>query len=89
MIILWLCIYAYACKDISIKHYAGKSRSQINQTPNKSHHYVPTLLTGGEVHVINLNFRRVLYKKHFNRTVRSIKFSPDGKHFAVAKEDTG
>lgn len=42
----------------------------------------------GEVHVINLNFRRVLYKKHFNRTVRSIKFSPDGKHFAVAKEDT-
>ncbi|ROT76938.1 Periodic tryptophan protein 2-like protein [Penaeus vannamei] len=46
------------------------------------------MISRGEVHVINLNFRRVLYKKHFNRTVRSIKFSPDGKHFAVAKEDT-
>lgn len=41
----------------------------------------------GEVHIINLNYRNVLYKKRFNRTIKSIRFSPDGKHFALTKEN--
>ncbi|MPC13856.1 Periodic tryptophan protein 2 [Portunus trituberculatus] len=41
----------------------------------------------GEVHIINLNFRNVLYRKRFNRPIKSIKFSPDGKHFALTKEN--
>ncbi|XP_045614964.2 periodic tryptophan protein 2 homolog [Procambarus clarkii] len=41
----------------------------------------------GEVHIINLNFRSVLYRKRFNRPIKSIKFSPDGKHFALTKEN--
>lgn len=41
----------------------------------------------GEVHIINLNFRNVLYRKRFDRPIKSIKFSPDGKHFALTKEN--
>ncbi|XP_071547868.1 periodic tryptophan protein 2 homolog [Panulirus ornatus] len=41
----------------------------------------------GEVHFINVNFRCVLYRKRFNRLIKSIKFSPDGKHFALCKEN--
>ena len=36
-----------------------------------------------------MNFRRVLYKKRFNRPIKCIKFSPDGKHFALTKENSG
>ncbi|KAG7166996.1 Periodic tryptophan protein 2-like [Homarus americanus] len=41
----------------------------------------------GEVHIINLNFRNVLYRKRFNQPIKSIKFSPDGKHIALTKEN--
>lgn len=47
------------------------------------------LFTDGEVHIINLNFRNVLYRKRFDRPIKSIKFSPDGKHFALTKENGG
>ncbi|XP_066947733.1 periodic tryptophan protein 2 homolog [Macrobrachium rosenbergii] len=41
----------------------------------------------GEVHIINLNFKNVIYRKRFNRPIKSIRFSPDGKHFALTKEN--
>lgn len=39
----------------------------------------------GEVHIINLNFRHILYRRRFNQPIKSVKFSPDGKHFALTK----
>ncbi|CAL4105654.1 unnamed protein product, partial [Meganyctiphanes norvegica] len=42
----------------------------------------------GEVHIININYRKVIYKRRFNRPIKSISFSPDGKHFALTKENS-
>merc|ERR1712142_1008034 len=42
----------------------------------------------GEVHIININYRKVIYKRRFNRPIKSIRFSPDSKHFALTKENS-
>nr|CAD7433182.1 unnamed protein product [Timema monikensis] len=41
----------------------------------------------GEAHLISMVSRTVVHKYHFKRPVRCLKFSPDGKHFAVCKEN--
>ncbi|XP_068210032.1 periodic tryptophan protein 2 homolog [Palaemon carinicauda] len=41
----------------------------------------------GEVHIINLNFKNIIYRRRFNRPIKSIRFSPDGKHFALTIEN--
>ncbi|KAK7082129.1 U3 snoRNP protein [Halocaridina rubra] len=41
----------------------------------------------GEIHIINLNFRNIIYRKRFNRPIKIIRFSPDGKYFALTKEN--
>ncbi|KAJ8974650.1 hypothetical protein NQ317_019887 [Molorchus minor] len=41
----------------------------------------------GEAHMISLISQTVVHKYQFKRKVRSVKFSPDGKHFAVCKEN--
>lgn len=43
----------------------------------------------GEAHVISMISRMVIHKYRFKRLVRALKFSPDGKHFAVCKESNG
>lgn len=43
----------------------------------------------GEAHVISMISKMVIHKYRFKRKVQCIKFSPDGKHFAVCKENTG
>ena len=40
----------------------------------------------GEVFVISLISRSVLHTLRTNREVADLRFSPDGKHFVVAKE---
>ena len=40
----------------------------------------------GDVHVITMISKMVIHKYRFNTKVRCVKFSPDGKHFAVCKE---
>ncbi|KAK2164936.1 hypothetical protein LSH36_57g02051 [Paralvinella palmiformis] len=42
----------------------------------------------GEAMLISLISRTVLHSYHFHRPVNSISFSPDGKKFAVTKENT-
>ena len=41
----------------------------------------------GEIHLISLVSKTVLHKLRLNRKIASIKFSPDGRQFAVAKEN--
>ncbi|CAG9859982.1 unnamed protein product [Phyllotreta striolata] len=41
----------------------------------------------GEAHMISLVSQTVIHKYRFKRKVRCVKFSPDGKHFAVCKEN--
>ena len=41
----------------------------------------------GELHLISLISKSILHKLRLNRAVSDIKFSPDGKQFAVAKEN--
>lgn len=43
----------------------------------------------GEAHYISLISQTIVYKYHFKRRVRAVKFSPDGRHFAVCKENNG
>ncbi|KAJ8959273.1 hypothetical protein NQ314_006301 [Rhamnusium bicolor] len=41
----------------------------------------------GEAHMISLISQSIIHKYRFKRKVRAVKFSPDGKHFAVCKEN--
>ncbi|KAJ8942237.1 hypothetical protein NQ318_003084 [Aromia moschata] len=41
----------------------------------------------GEAHMISLISQTIVHKYRFKRKVRAVKFSPDGKHFAVCKEN--
>lgn len=43
----------------------------------------------GEAHYISLISQTIVFKYDFKRRVRAVKFSPDGKHFAVCKESNG
>ncbi|XP_015588288.1 periodic tryptophan protein 2 homolog [Cephus cinctus] len=40
----------------------------------------------GEAHVISMVSRMIIHKLRFKKKVRALKFSPDGKHFAICKE---
>lgn len=39
--------------------------------------------------MISLVSQTIVHKYRFKRKVRAVKFSPDGKHFAVCKENNG
>ncbi|XP_012140709.1 periodic tryptophan protein 2 homolog isoform X2 [Megachile rotundata] len=39
----------------------------------------------GEAYIISMMSKRVIHKYHFKQRARCVKFSPDGKHFAVCK----
>ncbi|XP_058810769.1 periodic tryptophan protein 2 homolog [Phymastichus coffea] len=41
----------------------------------------------GDAHVISMISKTVIHKHRFKRRVQCVKFSPDGKHFAVCKEN--
>ena len=41
----------------------------------------------GELHLISLVSKTILHKLRVNRTIAALAFSPDGKQFAVAKEN--
>ncbi|XP_053995438.1 periodic tryptophan protein 2 homolog [Hylaeus anthracinus] len=41
----------------------------------------------GEAHVISMISKMVIHTYRFKRRVRCVKFSPNGKHFAVCKEN--
>lgn len=41
----------------------------------------------GDAHFISMISKMIIHKHRFKRRVRSVKFSPDGKHFAVCKEN--
>ncbi|KAF2898642.1 hypothetical protein ILUMI_07536 [Ignelater luminosus] len=41
----------------------------------------------GEAHMISLISQTVVHKYRFKQKVNAVKFSPDGKHFAVCKEN--
>lgn len=43
----------------------------------------------GDAHMISLISQTIIHKYRFKRKVRAVKFSPDGKHFAVCKENNG
>lgn len=41
----------------------------------------------GEAHIISMISKMIIHKYRFKRRVRCVKFSPNGKHFAVCKEN--
>ncbi|CAH1183241.1 unnamed protein product [Phaedon cochleariae] len=41
----------------------------------------------GEAHMISLISQTIVHKYRFKRKVQAVRFSPDGKHFAVCKEN--
>ncbi|XP_035733871.1 periodic tryptophan protein 2 homolog [Vespa mandarinia] len=41
----------------------------------------------GDAHIISMISKMIIHKYRFKRRIRSVKFSPDGKHFAVCKEN--
>ncbi|XP_003396174.1 periodic tryptophan protein 2 homolog [Bombus terrestris] len=41
----------------------------------------------GDAHIITMISKMVIHKYRFNQKVRCVKFSPDGKHFAVCKQN--
>jgi periodic tryptophan protein 2 len=43
----------------------------------------------GEAHLISMVSQRVIHKYRFKRCVSCLRFSPDGKHFAAAKDNSG
>lgn len=43
----------------------------------------------GDAHMISLISQTIVHKYRFKRKVNAVKFSPDGKHFAVCKENNG
>lgn len=43
----------------------------------------------GEAHIISMVSKMIIHTYRFKRRVRCVKFSPDGKHFAVCKESNG
>ena len=47
------------------------------------------ILTDGEAHIISLISKVILHKYRFKGRPKRVKFSPDGKHFAVCKGGGG
>lgn len=43
----------------------------------------------GEAHIISLISKVILHKYRFKGYPKCVKFSPDGKHFAVCKGGSG
>ncbi|KAF5273066.1 hypothetical protein FQR65_LT04808 [Abscondita terminalis] len=43
----------------------------------------------GDAHMISLISQTIVHKYRFKRKVSAVKFSPDGKYFAVCKENNG
>lgn len=43
----------------------------------------------GEAHLISLVSQTIVHKYRFKGAAHAVKFSPDGKHFAVCKESNG
>lgn len=43
----------------------------------------------GDAHIITMISKMVIHKYRFHQRVRCVKFSPDGKHFAVCKQNNG
>lgn len=43
----------------------------------------------GEAHMISLVSQTIVHRYRFKGKCRAIKFSPDGKHFAVCKDNNG
>ncbi|OQR75106.1 periodic tryptophan protein 2-like [Tropilaelaps mercedesae] len=41
----------------------------------------------GECYMISLASRTVIHRRNFMRPIRAVKFSPDGRHFAMTKEN--
>ncbi|XP_068986083.1 periodic tryptophan protein 2 homolog [Bombus flavifrons] len=41
----------------------------------------------GDAHIITMISKMVIHKYRFHQRVRCVKFSPDGKHFAVCKQN--
>ncbi|XP_003739891.1 periodic tryptophan protein 2 homolog [Galendromus occidentalis] len=41
----------------------------------------------GEFYMISLTSRKVIHRRNFMKPIRAVKFSPDGKHFAMTKEN--
>lgn len=42
----------------------------------------------GEAHLISMVSQRIIHKYRFKRSVSCLRFSPDGKHFAAAKDNS-
>lgn len=47
------------------------------------------LFAEGEAHIISLVSYTIVHRYRFKRKIHAVKFSPDGKHFAVCKEKNG
>jgi hypothetical protein len=43
----------------------------------------------GEAHMISMVSQRIIHKYRFKHPVSCLRFSPDGKHFAACKDNTG
>lgn len=43
----------------------------------------------GEAHMVSLVSQTIVHRYRFKGKCRAIKFSPDGKHFAVCKDNNG
>nr|CAD7461075.1 unnamed protein product [Timema tahoe] len=69
----------YACFLLA-DNYTMRKERQIE---------ISVLSAKGEAHLISMVSRTVVHKYRFKRPVRCLKFSPDGKHFAVCKENNG
>lgn len=43
----------------------------------------------GDAHIISMISRMIIHSYRFKKPVSCVKFSPDGKHFAICKENRG
>lgn len=46
-------------------------------------------LIAGEAYIISMISKMVIHTYRFHQKVKCVKFSPDGKHFAVCKGNNG
>lgn len=43
----------------------------------------------GEAHIISLISQSIIHSYNFKKSVKTVKFSPDGKYFAACKDNNG
>ncbi|XP_066592091.1 periodic tryptophan protein 2 homolog [Prorops nasuta] len=72
-------------KSMTLPVESDFNYTAIDISPNGS--FLIAINEEGEAHIISLITKIIMHKYKFKKKIRCVKFSPDGKYFAVCKEN--